>query len=222
MFLNFWLSPDKTLPVLATSLFFFFSLTFNRNALINVQQHFKKLYEDYQQLLQQTELNQTAEGSYREKSQQMNYIETVDALNNQLVTKNELLLRKESEIEQLSKRICELELECENVAILKAQVSIHSRQGKAVLSLQNFVKYVNPVFIHQVEVYQSDFNAERQAREALVAEKEKIAEELRLLHRRNKDLIEELSTFRTTSNVACTKAEPVGTEVCDSYNTACV
>ncbi|CAG2061371.1 unnamed protein product, partial [Timema podura] len=52
----------------------------------------------------------------------------------------------------------------------------------------------------QVEVYQSDFNAEREARERLVGEKDQLAEDLRHLQRRNQQLIDDLSKYQQTPN----------------------
>jgi hypothetical protein len=49
---------------------------------------------------------------------------------------------------------------------------------------------------HQVEVYQSDFNAEREARENLAGEKERLAEDLRHLQRRNQQLLDELEAYQ--------------------------
>ncbi|PSN31802.1 hypothetical protein C0J52_22316 [Blattella germanica] len=48
----------------------------------------------------------------------------------------------------------------------------------------------------QVEVYQSDFNAEREARENLAGEKERLAEDLRDLQRRNQQLLDDLEAYQ--------------------------
>ena len=50
--------------------------------------------------------------------------------------------------------------------------------------------------LSQVEVYQSDFNAEREARENLAGEKERLAEDLRHLQRRNQQLLDELEAYQ--------------------------
>jgi len=52
------------------------------------------------------------------------------------------------------------------------------------------------IFFLQVEVYQSDFNAEREARENLAGEKERLAEDLRHLQRRNQQLLDELEAYQ--------------------------
>nr|CAD7395098.1 unnamed protein product [Timema poppensis] len=52
----------------------------------------------------------------------------------------------------------------------------------------------------KVEVYQSDFNAEREARARLVGEKDQLAEDLRHLQRRNQQLIDDLSKYQQTPN----------------------
>nr|CAD7445991.1 unnamed protein product [Timema bartmani] len=54
--------------------------------------------------------------------------------------------------------------------------------------------------VNWVEVYQSDFNAEREARERLVGEKDQLAEDLRHLQRRNQQLIDDLSKYQQTPN----------------------
>nr|CAD7411955.1 unnamed protein product [Timema cristinae] len=55
-------------------------------------------------------------------------------------------------------------------------------------------------FLWSVEVYQSDFNAEREARARLVGEKDQLAEDLRHLQRRNQQLIDDLSKYQQTPN----------------------
>ena len=47
-----------------------------------------------------------------------------------------------------------------------------------------------------MEVYQSDFNAERLSRENIVAEKEKLAEELRHMQSRYQHMVDELETYQ--------------------------
>lgn len=48
----------------------------------------------------------------------------------------------------------------------------------------------------QVEVYQGDFRAEREAREALATDREKLRDELRHLHTRNTQLVDELEAYQ--------------------------
>jgi hypothetical protein len=52
------------------------------------------------------------------------------------------------------------------------------------------------MFFLQVEVYQSDFNAEREARQNLAGEKERLAEDLRHLQHRNQQLLDELEAYQ--------------------------
>lgn len=48
----------------------------------------------------------------------------------------------------------------------------------------------------QVEVYQGDFRAEREAREALATDREKLRDELRHLQTRNTQLVDELEAYQ--------------------------
>lgn len=45
-------------------------------------------------------------------------------------------------------------------------------------------------------MYQADFRAEREAREALASDREKLREEVRHLHQRNTQLVDELEAYQ--------------------------
>ena len=47
-----------------------------------------------------------------------------------------------------------------------------------------------------MEVYQADFRAEREAREALATDREKLRDEVRHLHQRNTQLVDELEAYQ--------------------------
>jgi hypothetical protein len=71
--------------------------------------------------------------------------------------------------------------------------------------------YKGYVFFVQVEVYQSDFNAEREARENLAGEKERLAEDLRHLQRRNQQLLDELEAYQQNQFEQMQKQAPPST-----------
>ncbi|KAK7076018.1 hypothetical protein SK128_020008 [Halocaridina rubra] len=85
-----------------------------------------------------------------------------------LSAKNEELSRVKKELGQTKANLAERMSEGETIAILRAQV----------------------------EVYQGDFRAEREAREALATDREKLRDELRHLHTRNTQLVDELEAYQ--------------------------
>jgi len=54
----------------------------------------------------------------------------------------------------------------------------------------------------QVEVYQGDFRAEREAREALASERELLRDELKQLHARNTQLLDDLQATQHGATAA--------------------
>ncbi|KAE8744466.1 IKKgamma [Frankliniella occidentalis] len=99
-----------------------------------------------------------------------------EALNNARATVDRLRLR----IDEMTAKIVELDQKCENQAQEISSLQHEKvRQSEAVGILQA-----------QVEVYRSDFIAERDCRERLAGEKEQLAEDLRRLHRHNLELME--------------------------------
>ncbi|XP_069183029.1 optineurin isoform X2 [Procambarus clarkii] len=85
-----------------------------------------------------------------------------------LAAKNDELSRIKKELGQTKANLAERTSESETIAILRAQV----------------------------EVYQGDFRAEREAREALATDREKLRDELRHLQTRNTQLIDELEAYQ--------------------------
>ncbi|KAK3907435.1 NF-kappa-B essential modulator, partial [Frankliniella fusca] len=100
-----------------------------------------------------------------------------ESLINARATVDRLRLR----IDEMTAKIVELDQKCENQAqeISNLQ-NENSKQSEVVGILQA-----------QVEVYRTDFIAERDCREKLAGEKEQLAEDLRRLHRRNLELQEQ-------------------------------
>ncbi|GLV40567.1 hypothetical protein CBL_04368 [Carabus blaptoides fortunei] len=86
----------------------------------------------------------------------------------ELLLKNKVLLEKTELIDNLHEEVCKLKIENETIPILKTQV----------------------------DVYQADFNQERDARNQLKEEKERIADDLRHLQRRNQQLLEEVEKYQ--------------------------
>ncbi|KAG7174452.1 optineurin-like [Homarus americanus] len=69
-------------------------------------------------------------------------------------------------------------------------------QAKATLTERTSEGEINAILRAQVEVYQGDFRAEREAREALATDREKLRDELRHLQTRNTQLIDELEAYQ--------------------------
>lgn len=138
------------------------------------ESNFQKLFLDYQTSLQDWQtLNQEESDKARYNAdyltvQSKGFTEKIDHLMAQVLCKEEELKESEKESLGLKEKVKKLELENEAIAILKAQV----------------------------EVYQSDFNAEREARESLAGEKDRVAEDLRHLQRRNQQLLDDLESYQ--------------------------
>ncbi|XP_021932009.1 optineurin isoform X2 [Zootermopsis nevadensis] len=140
------------------------------------EEKFRNLDSDYQKLVK--ELHSFHEEQKDKDRHNLAYYEVqargftekIDGMTAQLLNKDEALLQKDKEMSQMKESMKKLELENEAITILKAQV----------------------------EVYQSDFNAEREARENLAGEKERLAEDLRHLQCRNQQLLDELEMYQQT------------------------
>ncbi|KAK7792290.1 hypothetical protein R5R35_004867 [Gryllus longicercus] len=138
------------------------------------ENNFQKLFADYQVLLSEWEnFHQEQKDKDRHNAdyhsvQTRGFSEKLDNLVAQVLCKEEEIKENEKEIKELKEKIKKLELENEAITILKAQV----------------------------EVYQSDFNAEREARQNLAGEKERLAEDLRHLQRRNQQLLDEMEAYQ--------------------------
>lgn len=103
-----------------------------------------------------------------------------------IVALDEKCEKQLQDIATLQEEKTRLLLENEAVGILQAQVSWSFRILKRILgSIFLFFTHLGNL---QVEVYRSDFIAERDCRERLAGEKEQLAEDLRRLHRHNQEL----------------------------------
>lgn len=142
--------------------------------LAEAQSQFQKLFSDYQELLEewesfhQEQKTKAKQNSEYHEFQVRGYVEKIDNLTAQLMSKEETLTQQKQQIAELTEAVKKLKQESEEIPVLKAQA----------------------------EVYQSDFVAEREARANLAGEKEKLAEDVRKLNRQNKELREELEKYR--------------------------
>ncbi|XP_034237095.1 NF-kappa-B essential modulator [Thrips palmi] len=122
-----------------------------------------------------------------------------EALTNALATVDRL----RSRIDEMTANIVELDQKCE-------------RQTQDITALQDEKNRLNEavgILQAQVEVYQSDFIAERDCREALAGEKEQLAEDLRRLHRHNQELRQNLADRgENTSSAAAGPANRNGAQ----------
>ncbi|XP_044740693.1 optineurin isoform X3 [Chrysoperla carnea] len=98
--------------------------------------------------------------------------EEISVLNNEIKIKDNALQLKSDEMTKLQETVQRLQLENESISILKAQV----------------------------ELYQSDYNAERGIRLELEGERNRLAEDLRLLQRRNNTLINRIESSPESSS----------------------
>lgn len=98
--------------------------------------------------------------------------EEISVLNNEIKIKDNALQLKSDEMTKLHETVERLQLENESIPILKAQV----------------------------DLYQSDYNAERGMRLELEGERNRLAEDLRLLQRRNNTLINRIESSPSSSS----------------------
>lgn len=113
--------------------------------------------------------NANTDHYYQAKIKAIN--EEHDAVTAKLLSYEELLSAKNEELAKLKKES----------GIAKAKLAEVQNEGEQVAVLRA-----------QVEVYQSDFRAEREAREALASEREQLRDELKQLHARNTQLMDDL------------------------------
>ncbi|KAJ9577382.1 hypothetical protein L9F63_006062, partial [Diploptera punctata] len=148
-----------------------------RQCVEDSQNKLQELYLDYQKVVKELELLHREQRDRDQQSttylevQARGFMEKIDRMTAQLLNKEEALTQKNKEVVQLKDKLKKLELENEAITISKQ-------------------------FSAQVEVYQSDFNAEREARENLAGEKERLAEDLRHLQRRNQQLLDDLDAYQ--------------------------
>ncbi|XP_077991141.1 uncharacterized protein LOC144445309 isoform X2 [Glandiceps talaboti] len=101
----------------------------------------------------------------------------IDNLTAQLVSADEAIAAKEDEIKELRKKAMELQGELETVPVLKAQA----------------------------DIYQADFQAEREAREKAHGEREALMQEIQQLQLENQQLQDDLNTYTNTQIVEMQK-----------------
>ncbi|XP_077870083.1 uncharacterized protein LOC100375641 isoform X2 [Saccoglossus kowalevskii] len=94
----------------------------------------------------------------------------IDNLTAQLVSADEAIAAKEDEVKELRNKIREMKNELETVPVLKAQA----------------------------DIYQADFQAEREAREKAHGEKEKLVQDIQDLQLENQQLQDDLNTLSKT------------------------
>ncbi|XP_042885077.1 optineurin-like isoform X2 [Penaeus japonicus] len=101
--------------------------------------------------------------------------EKYDEATAKLMSYEELLAAKNDELSRLKK----------DLGQAKASLAERASEGETIAILRA-----------QVEVYQGDFRAEREAREALATDREKLRDELRHLQTRNTQLVDELEAYQ--------------------------
>ena len=97
-----------------------------------------------------------------------NMQDNVDTMTVRLMQAEEELQQERRDHQRTRERLVAVSQDLESLPLLQAQVNSDQYN---ILILSNFIL--------QVEVYQSDFNAERQARERIAGEKADLEEQLR-------------------------------------------
>lgn len=151
-----------------------------------------RLKKEMTQLRDETDRNTFNDEYYKQEIRQIN--EKLDEGTAKLVSYEELLSSKNEEIARLKKELGKA----------KANISEMSSEGETIAILRA-----------QVEVYQGDFRAEREAREALATDREKLRDDVRQLQTRNNQLLDELEAYQRRHhaqgrNSRATSEEPSG------------
>lgn len=151
-----------------------------------------RLKKEMTQLRDETDRNTFNDEYYKQEIRQIN--EKLDEGTAKLVSYEELLSSKNEEIARLKKEL----------GRTKANLSEMSSEGETIAILRA-----------QVEVYQGDFRAEREAREAIAADREKLRDDVRQLQTRNNQLLDELEAYQRRHhaqgrNSRATSEEPSG------------
>ncbi|KAF4521305.1 hypothetical protein B566_EDAN002309 [Ephemera danica] len=105
---------------------------------------------------------------------------------NSLVIQKELVTQRDHTLAQLNTK-----LEQQNTVIAKNQDELKQYEKK-INTLEQKIEGLTA----QAEVYKMDFNEERESREKLATEKEKIVDDLKTLQRRNQKLLEEVEEYK--------------------------
>ncbi|KAK4299465.1 hypothetical protein Pmani_028250 [Petrolisthes manimaculis] len=144
-----------------------------RMALNRAHNEANRLKKEIQELKDRTERESHNDQYYQVKLKSM--AEKHDEATAKLMSYEELLAAKNDDLSKLKKEL---------------------GQTKAALTERTSESETIAILRAQVEVYQADFRAEREAREALATDREKLRDEIRHLHTRNIQLVDELEAYQ--------------------------
>ncbi|XP_063867577.1 optineurin-like [Scylla paramamosain] len=144
-----------------------------RSSVVRAHSEVNRLKKEIQDLKERTERDKHNDQYYEVKIKSIS--EKHDEATAKLMSYEELLATKNDEISRMKKEL---------------------GQAKATLAERTSESETIAILRAQVEVYQGDFRAEREAREALATDREKLRDELRQLQTRNTQLVDELETYQ--------------------------
>lgn len=144
-----------------------------RSSLIRAHAEINRMKKEIQELKDRSDRDTQSDQYYQVKIKSM--AEKHDEATAKLMSYEELLAAKNDELSKFKKEL---------------------GQAKASLAERTSESETIAILRAQVEVYQGDFRAEREAREALAADREKLREDLRHLQTRNTQLVDELETYQ--------------------------
>lgn len=144
-----------------------------RTSLIRAHGEANRLKKEIQELKDRSERDTQNDQYYEVKIKSLS--EKHDEATAKLMSYEELLAAKNDEISKMKKEL---------------------GQAKASLAERTSESETIAILRAQVEVYQGDFRAEREAREALATDREKLRDDLRHLQTRNTQLVDELETYQ--------------------------
>ncbi|XP_071530040.1 optineurin-like [Panulirus ornatus] len=144
-----------------------------RTALTRAHTEINRLKKELQEQKDRSERETHNDQYYQVKIKSMS--EKHDEATAKLMSYEELLAAKNDELSRIKKEL---------------------GQAKATLAERTSESETIAILRAQVEVYQGDFRAEREAREALATDREKLRDELRHLQTRNTQLVDELEAYQ--------------------------
>ncbi|XP_068241908.1 optineurin-like [Palaemon carinicauda] len=145
----------------------------DRLALTRSHAEINRLKKELQEMRDKSDRDSQNDQYYEVKIKSIS--EKYDEATAKLMSYEELLAAKNEELSRIKKELGKT----------KASLTERTSEGETIAILRA-----------QVEVYQGDFRAEREAREALATDREKLRDEVRHLQTRNTQLVDELEAYQ--------------------------
>lgn len=141
------------------------------------------------------------------------YIDEIDCVQVNLVSTEELFKAAKAETMELKANNATLKQEVETLekalAAQKEQMDVINAQVRCGVGFDFQIPSLISFSICQLEVYKTDFELERTARQEIAGQKEQLAADLQLLQRRNQVLLDESTERAAVGEAAATQEQYV-------------